>query len=70
MIYAETLCGVAQIVRDPKMPKDTPLSYREVYYGLPSPYGAFTAQQPFQKLTKPSEDELRWIPLAEELHME
>ena len=41
LVYAETLLGVAQIIRDPSIDPTTTPSINDRYLGLPTPYGAF-----------------------------
>ena len=51
-VYAEAICGVAQIVRDPSIPLESKLSMDDKYIGLPSPFGAFTAADEMETLKR------------------
>ena len=67
VLYAETLCGVAQVVRDPGIPREKKLSVKDRFISMPSPFGAFNFSQPIKKLPKPKADEMDIIPMAEQL---
>ena len=60
-MYAETLCGVAQIVRDPAILPRMDLTARDKYYSMPSPFGAYIYNHDFEKLPRPNADEMALI---------
>ena len=53
----ETICGVAQIIRDPNIAMSDPYDHRQLYYSLPSPYGGFSVDDEVERLHGPSHAE-------------
>ena len=49
-MYAESICGVAQIVRDPSISADTPRTKADSYIGLPTVFGAYTVSDEMKLL--------------------
>ena len=41
LVYAESITGIAQIVRDPAIPASTRYSLTDSFFGLPTVFGAF-----------------------------
>ena len=41
-VYAESICGVAQIIRDPSISATAKLLKSATYIGMPTPYGSYT----------------------------
>ena len=41
-VYAESICGVAQITRDPSISVDAKRTKADTYIGLPTPFGSYT----------------------------
>ena len=70
LVYADALCGLAQMIKDPcgKDNKDHPLDDR--YLSLPSPTGSFTVDQEPLRMPEPSPRELGLLTMAEELAAE
>ena len=46
LVYADSLCGLAQVIRDPKIPANIPPGIDDVYYGMPQVMGACPAMKP------------------------
>ena len=57
MVYIETICGVAQIIRDPSVRRDEEYTFGQFYYSLPSPSGGFSVADEVPRLQGPSNAE-------------
>ena len=70
MVYADALCGQAQIIKDPCCRDDVCHMDERRYLGLPSPTGSFNVDQEPLRMPEPTARELGLLTMAEELDIE
>ena len=70
MVYLETICGVAQIIRDPSIPQSTEYTFNQVYFSLPSPAGGFSVADDVFRLHGPSPSERNLVGVFNDLMSE
>lgn len=51
-VFAEAITGIAQVVRNPALPSSRDIALSDIYYGLPSVFGAYTLKQDMKLLRK------------------
>ena len=57
LVYMETICGVAQIIRDPNIAVNDAYDHGQFYYSLPSQFGGFSVDDDVERLQGPSHAE-------------
>ena len=70
LVYADTLCGQAQIIRDPHIGAQTRLNINDSYFGMPEPMGACNVLQ--KPITMPTlnEAERKLLNLGDDIDAE
>ena len=63
LVYMETICGVAQIIRDPSIPKGMEYDCRQSYFSLPSPSGGFSVGDDVARLPRSTNAEAQLFSL-------
>ena len=67
-MYADSVLGLAQAIRDPSISDSTNLSIYDKYYGLAAINGAYSEYQSVTRLNQPSREEMELSRMLEKLH--